>query len=64
MVAKSQPGKLKFVWCSKTRVFNCPVRLTLDTEEDMVTRIENEHSHDSDIMKENVKKRVKLAVEN
>ena len=30
----------------------------------MVTQIDNEHSHDSDIMKENVKKRVKLAVEN
>ena len=64
MMAKSQTGKLKFFWCSKTRVFNCPVRLILDTEEDMVTRIENEHCHDSDIMKENVKKRVKLAVEN
>ena len=37
MMAKSQTGKLKFFWCSKTRVFNCPVRLTLDTEEDMVT---------------------------
>ena len=61
---KSKYGNKVFYKCLRAKDLDCPVRMTLDTSNDMITRLEGVHCHDSDLMKEWVKAKTKDAVRN
>ena len=45
--------------CSKKKSLNCEVKLTLNTKDNMVVSIRGKHSHDNNLLKDEVTKKVK-----
>ena len=56
---KWEQGSNKFYVCSKKKSLNCEVKLTLNTKDNMVVSIRGKHSHDNNLVKDEVAKKVK-----
>ena len=58
-------GSSVYYYCSKKTVYNCKVtaKVDLSMEPNMITQINGEHEHDSDLLKVQVKALEKEAVE-
>ena len=56
---KWEQGSNKFYMCSKKKSLNCEVKLTLNTKDNMVVSIRGKHSHDNNLVKDEVTKKVK-----
>ena len=52
---KEENGRKYFV-CTKKDVCLCPVKVSLDVNEDKIVRVTGEHTHDNDLVKEMVDK--------
>ena len=59
---KSEGGK-KYYMCTRKNDLKCPVTLTMDIENEMIVKMKHEHNHDSDLVKESVKKVVEKQIE-
>ena len=53
---KKEEGHRGFYVCQRTSDLKCPVRVSLHVEEDMIVRVEGDHNHDSDLVKQQVEK--------
>ena len=57
MNKKSNEANGKAIYhCSKKKTLQCPVKVTLDIESKMIVSAHGEHNHDSDILKDWVRK--------
>ena len=60
---KKTDGGKKYYICPRKADLICPVAVTLDTENEMIVRAAHHHNHDSDLVKESVKKAVDKQIE-
>ena len=63
MSKKTNEGKLAIYECCKKRTLQCPVKVTLNVETNMIISGRGEHNHDSDLLKSWVKNEVHKVVE-
>ena len=63
MSKKTNEGKLAIYECCMKRILQCPVKITLNTETNMIISGRGEHNHDSDLLKSWVKNEVVKVVE-
>ena len=62
---KSKDDTYSYYWCSRTEGENqCPVRVTLDRERDLIVSYKGTHNHDSALVKEAVMAKYKEAIDN
>ena len=60
---KSKETSRAYYVCSKKKAHNCPVSVSLDVKTDMIVRVTGNHTHDSELVSNAVKKVVEDKLE-